>query len=92
MKAELFDVVGVYIREFAENFNIAFRINLPIHKIKVDGHEVLEAKLFDINNLPDEASPRTQRIIRDAISGQQSKVVIFRDINDSGSILGNDKN
>ena len=44
VKAELFDVVGVYIREFAENFNIAFRINLPIHKIKVDSKN--EVHLF----------------------------------------------
>jgi NADH pyrophosphatase NudC (nudix superfamily) len=88
VEAELFNVVGTYIREFDQNINIAIRIVLPFHQIKVDGQEVLEAIFFDKDNLPNEASVRTQRIIRDAEIGQQSKVMIFQNINHTGNILG----
>jgi ADP-ribose pyrophosphatase YjhB (NUDIX family) len=88
VEAKLLNVVGTYIHELARNINIALRIDLPIQKIKIDGQEVLEARLFNENDLPFEASVRTRRILQDAVNGQQSKVVIFHNNMDKGNILG----
>lgn len=88
VEARILGVVGTYFREFARNINVVFLIDVPVHQIKVDGYEVLEARFFGMNDLPDGASLRTRRVIHDVLNGQRSRVVVFRTHRDSGSLLG----
>ena len=88
VKARILNVVGIYFREFARNINVVFLIDVPVHQIKVDGYEVLEARFFGMNDLPSEASVRTRRIIHDVLNGHRSRVIVFRTRRDFGSLLG----
>jgi NAD+ diphosphatase len=84
VEVELIAVVGTYVREFDHSINIAFRIDIPISQIEIDGCEIQEARLFAVQELPKETSLHTNRIIMDAAQKCHSRVVFFSTREDSG--------
>jgi ADP-ribose pyrophosphatase YjhB (NUDIX family) len=88
VKAQAVGVVGTCVKEFDRNINVVLFVELPVSQIQVDGDEVLEARLFAADSLPSEVSPRTRRMIRDALNEKCPTVVVFHDREDTGCSLG----
>jgi len=84
VEIEILGVLGTYRREYDRNINVVFQIDGPIGQIEIDGSEVLDAALCSGGDLPDAISPRTRRIVQDALAGRRSRLTLFSTPVDSG--------